>query len=222
MYLFPEMRLMGRNACADFARNGFVLLLTLFGLTFLAACGGSSSSSIPAEHSSSDFGAGSLNGTYVFSSTGLDLSTEPLFLMMVGSLTANGSGGITRGTVDLIGAKVGVSSPAAQPITGGSYSVGTDGRGQISFDTTSRAGAVTITLDFVLTSSSHGLVTEYDSNGTGSGTIDLQSAITQSQLAGSYAFGVSGTGANGTSPIATVGAFTLDSTGAVSTGQEDV
>jgi hypothetical protein len=222
MYLFPEMRLMGRNACADFARKGFVLLLTLFGLTFLAACGGSSSSSTPAEHSSSDFGAGSLNGTYVFSSTGLDLSTEPLFLMMVGSLTANGSGGITRGTVDLIGAKVGVSSPAAQPITGGSYSVGTDGRGQISFDTTSRAGAVTITLDFVLTSSSHGLVTEYDSNGTGSGTIDLQSAITQSQLAGSYAFGVSGTGANGTSPTATVGAFTLDSTGAVSTGQEDV
>ena len=222
MYLFPEMRLMGRNACADFARKGFVLLLTLFGLTFLAACGGSSSSSTPAEHSSSDFGAGSLNGTYVFSSTGLNLSNDPSLLMMVGSLTANGSGGISGGTVDLIGVKVGVSSPAAQPITGGSYSVGTDGRGQINFATATRAGSVTITLDFVLTSSSHGLVTEYDSNGTGSGTIDLQSAITQSQLAGSYAFGVSGTEANGTSPTATVGAFTLDSTGAVSTGQEDV
>ena len=63
---------------------------------------------------------------------------------------------------------------------------------------------------------------EDDSNGTGSGTIDLQSAITQSQLAGSYAFAFSGTSANGATPIATVGAFTLDSTGAVSTGQEDV
>jgi hypothetical protein len=221
MARFDEMTLVGRNTSADFARKGFVLPLTLFGLTFLVACGGSSSST-PATPPSSDFATSSLNGTYVFSSTGLDFSTDPLFLTMMGSLTANGSGGVTGGTVDLIGVNVGVSSPAAQPITGGSYSVDADGRGQIKFDTTTRAGAVTITLDFVLTSSSHGLVTEYDSNGTGSGTIDLQSAITQSQLAGSYAFGVSGTGANGTSPTATVGAFTLDSTGAVSTGQEDV
>jgi hypothetical protein len=182
MALFPEMTLVRGNASADFTRNGFVLLLTFFGLTFLVACGGSSSSSTPGEHSSSDFGISNLNGTYVFSSTGLDSSNAPLFLTMVGSLTANGSGGITGGTVDLIGVNVGVSSPAAQPITGGSYSVGTDGRGQINFDTTTRAGAVTITLDFVLTSSSHGLVTEYDSNGTGSGTIDLQSAITQRLL----------------------------------------
>jgi hypothetical protein len=221
MYLFPEMALVGRNVCAGFARNGFVLLLALFGLTFLLACGGSSSST-PAAHSGSNFGTSSLNGKYVFSSTGLDSSTAPLFLMMVGTLTANGSGSITGGTVDLIGVKVGVSSPAAQPITGGSYSVGTDGRGQINFDTTTGAEAVTVTLDFVLISSSHGLVTEFDSYGTGSGTIDLQSPITQSQLAGSYAFAVSGTTANGASPTATVGAFTLDSTGAVSTGQEDV
>jgi hypothetical protein len=218
---FRELTLARRNALADFARNGFAPLLTLFGLTFLVACGGSHSST-PAPQSSNGFGTSSLNGTYVFSSTGSDISTDPLILAMVGSLTADGSGGITGGTVDLIGVKVGVSSPAARPITGGSYSVGTDGRGQINFDTTTGAGAVTITLDFVLTSSSHGLVTEYDSNGTGSGTIDLQSTITQSQLAGSYTFGISGTKANGTSPTAIVGAFTLDSTGAVSTGQEDV
>ena len=216
------MTLVSRNASADFVRHGLVLLLTLFGLTLLVACGGSSSLSPPGAHSNSGFGASSLNGTYVFSSTALNLSDAPLFLTMAGSLTANGSGGITGGTVDLIGGKAGVSSPAAQPIAGGSYSVGTDGRGQINFDTTTRVGAVTITLDFVLTSSSHGLVTEFDSNGAGSGTIDLQSAITQSQLAGSYSFAVSGTGANGTSPTATVGSFTLDSTGAVSTGQEDV
>jgi hypothetical protein len=221
MALFHEMTLVNKNTSADSARNKFVLLLTFFGLAFLVACGGSSSSA-PVKPPSSDFGASSLNGTYVFSSTGLDTSTDPLFLMMMGSLTANGSGSVTGGTVDIIGAKFGISSPAAQPITGGSYSVGADGRGQIKFDTTTSTGAVTITLDFVLTSNSHGLVTEYDSYGTGSGTIDLQSAITQSQLAGSFAFDVSGVGANGTSPIGTVGAFNLDSTGAVSTGQEDV
>ena len=221
MHLFPETTSVGRNAFADFARSGFVLLLTLFGLTFLVACGGSSSST-PAGDSSSDFSTSSLNGTYVFSSTGLDLSTGTLFLTMVGSLTANGSGGITGGTVDRIGGNLSAFSPAVQPITGGSYTVGTDGRGQINFNTTNRAGALAITLDFVLISSSHGLVTEFDSHGTGSGTIDLQSPITQSQLAGSYAFAVSGTTANGASPTATVGTFTLDSSGAVSTGQEDV
>src|SRR5580692_1890417 len=110
MTLFPEMTLASKNASADFARNGFVLLLTLFGLTFLIACGGSGSSSPPGEHSSSGFGTRSLNGTYVFSSTGLNLSDAPLFLTMAGSLTANGSGGITGGTVDLTGGKAGVSS----------------------------------------------------------------------------------------------------------------
>lgn len=218
---FPERTVVGRSPSADFARHGFVLLLALFGLTFPVACGGGLSPA-PAEHSISDFGAGSLNGTYVFSTTGLNSSTAPLFVTMVGSLTANGSGGITGGTVDLIGVNAGVSSPAAQPITDGSYSVGADGRGQIHFDTTTRAGPVTITLDFVLISSAHGLVTEYDGNGIGSGTLDLQSAITQSQLAGSYVFSLSGTAANGTSPTWTIGAFTLNSTGAVLTGQEDV
>jgi len=170
---------------------------------------------------SNEFGVSSLKGTYVFSLTGIDQAASNVPTML-GSLTANGAGGVTGGTVDLITGVNGVASPAVEPITGGSYSVGTDGRGQIKFDTTTSAGAVTFTLDFVLTSSSHGLVMEDDSYETGSGTIDLQSAITQSQLAGSYTFAFSGTTAIGASPIATVGAFTLDSTGAVSTGQEDV
>jgi hypothetical protein len=173
---------------------------------------------------STTFGVSSLNGTYVFSSTAIFLRSAAgdSFATMVGSLTANGTGGVTGGTVDLSGYPPTFTTLAAQPITGGSYSVGADGRGQIKFETNLGAGAATITLDFVLTSSSHGLVIEYDSNGAGSGTIDLQSPITQSQLAGSYAFAFSGTTANGATPIATVGAFTLDSTGAVSTGQEDV
>ena len=103
MALFPKTMLVRKNASADFARNKFVLLFTLFGLTFLVACGDSGSSSTPPEQSSSTFGTSSLNGTYVFSSTGLDLSNGSLLVTMAGSLTANGSGGITGGTVDLIG-----------------------------------------------------------------------------------------------------------------------
>jgi hypothetical protein len=207
-------------ASTEFARAKFALF-TPFLLTFLVACGGGSSSP-PPPPSSSVFGPSSLSGTYVFSSTGLNLANGSPFLTMVGSLTSDGKGDITKGTVDIVEGSLGISSPAAQPITGGSYSVGTDGRGQIKFDTTTQAGAITITLDFVLITSSHGLVAEFDSSGTGSGTIDLQSAVTQSQLAGSYAFAASGTTANGASPTAIVGDFTLSSTGAISSGQEDV
>lgn len=72
-----------------------------------------------------------------------------------------------------------------------------------------------------MTSSSHGLIIEFDKNATGSGTLDLQTAgITQSALAGTYAFSFSGVDAN-TNPFATVGAFTISSTGAISAGAED-
>jgi hypothetical protein len=201
-------------------RNAIVLLLALSTLTLLVACGGSSSPT-PVPPPSGGFSASSLNGTYVFSSTGVD-ATNGLFLTIVGSLAANGSGGITGGSVDLLGASLTPTTPIAQPITGGTYTVSADGRGQINFNTTASTGAVTLTLDFALTSSSHGLVTEFDANGTGSGTIDLQGTISQSQFAASYAFGLSGTGTTGTSPISTEGAFTLDSNGDVTTGQEDV
>jgi hypothetical protein len=201
-------------------RNAIVLFLALSTLTLLVACGGSSSPT-PVAPPSGGFNASSLSGTYVFSSTGVD-ATNGLFLTMVGSLAANGSGGITGGSVDVLGASITPTTPIAQPITGGTYTVSADGRGQINFNTTVSTGAVTLTLDFVLTSSSHGLVTEFDANGTGSGTIDLQGTISQSQFAASYAFGLSGTGTTGTSSISTVGAFTLDSTGAVTAGQEDV
>ncbi|MGA8619576.1 MAG: hypothetical protein WB660_13800 [Candidatus Sulfotelmatobacter sp.] len=207
-------------------RNSIVLLLALLALTFLVACGGSSSPA-PVAPPSGGFSASNLNGTYVFSSTGADSSGA--FLTMVGSLSANGSGSISSGTVDIWGLD---AEASAQPITAGSYKITSDGRGQILFNTNvttiNSSGAPTttgipFTLDFVLISNAHGFVTEFDSNGTGSGTIDLQSTVSQAQLAGSYAFGLSGVG-NSTSatPIATAGALTLDSTGAVTAGQEDI
>jgi len=202
-------------------RNALVLLVALSALGFLAACGGSSSPA-PQAPPSGGLSASNLNGTYVFSTAGQDSAGD--FITMVGSLAANGSGGVTGGTVDIFSADV---VAAAQPITGGNYKITADGRGQLNFNTTvitanGNTGA-TFTLDFVLISNSHGLVTEYDINGTGSGTIDLQSTVSQSQIAGSFAFGVSGTGNTaGASPFATVGAFTLGSTGAVTAGVEDV
>ncbi len=190
-------------------RNAIGLFFALSTLALLIGCG--SSSPTPVAPPSGAFSASSLNGTYVFSSTGLDASNG-LFLSIAGTVVANGSGGITGGTIDIVGPDVTQAAPVAQPITGGTYTVSADGRGQIKL--------ATVTLDFVLTSSAHGLITEFDGNGSGSGTIDLQSTATLAQLAGSYAFSLGGLDSSGF-PTATAGSFTLNSTGGVTGGVQD-
>ncbi len=191
-------------------RNAFASFLALSTLALLVGCG--SSSPRPVAPPSGAFSASSLKGTYVFSSTGLD-STGGLFLGIAGTVVANGNGGITGGSIDIVGPDVAQTAPVAQPITGGSYSVSADGRGQIRL--------ALVTLDFVLTSSSHGLITEFDGNGSGSGAIDLQSTVTLAQLAGSYAFSLGGVDISGQFPIATAGSFALDSSGDVTGGVQD-
>jgi hypothetical protein len=145
-----------------------------------------------------------LNGTYVFSTAGSDSSTgEPL--MIVGAFTANGSGSISAGNVDV--AAPGLGGFGTQAIGGGSgYSITADGRGQAHLTSTVLG---TVVLDFVLESTSHGSITEFDNNGSGSGTIDLQNSPT---LGTAYAFSLSGVTA-GIAPFAVAGAFTAGAGG---------
>jgi hypothetical protein len=188
-------------------------LAAVSSIVLAVGCGSSSSGPAP---NPEGFGLTSLNGTYVFSSQGVDANGAPLAI--AGALVSVGTGTIT-GTIDVIDPEFDISpntppSPAAQPITSGSYNVGTDGRGRVSL--TSVYG--TYILDFVLTSTSHGLVSEFDTLGTGSGTIDLQTALTGvSQLAGPYALSLAGTDSSG-DPFATAGAFTLNSGGVIAAG----
>ncbi len=204
-------------------RNGFVLLLTLATLAFLAACGSSNNGTTnPIPPPSGNFSNSNLNGTYVFTVSGTD--SNGAAYAMVGTITADGTGGngkgnITAGTFDIndIDTSSFTSGPIPDATVTGTYSVSVDGRGQ-SVLNSNISGFPTITLDFVLSTSSHGLVTEFDSFGTGSGTLDLQAAgVTPS---GSYAFGVSGATYSG-SPFATAGNFTLGSGGAITTGAAD-
>ena len=191
-------------------RNGFVLLLALSALTFLVACGGSSSGiSNPTPPPTGGFTNANLNGTYVFSVSGTDSAGAAYAL--VGTLNANGSGGNGKGGIT--GGSFDLTDTTAGTVTGASinsnsfYSISVDGRGQATLGNTV-SGLGNLTLDFVLQDSTHGLVTEFDSFGTGSGTIDLQAAgVTPN---GSYAFSLSG--ASGSSPWATVGNFTLTGT----------
>jgi hypothetical protein len=205
---------MNPHACTKYAGRLLMALAAITSILLMAACGSGSSFTPPNQVG---FTNGSLNGTYVFSSAGSDTNLAPLAL--AGAFTANGSGGISGGTMDVVDEEVAPMSPVAQAISSSSsYSVGTDGRGQAKL--ISPYG--TFILDFVLMSSSHGLVTEYDGNGTGSGTLDLQTAITSlSQLAGPYAFTLAGAD-TGSAPFASAGAFTLNAGGTTTTaGVED-
>jgi hypothetical protein len=196
-------------------RNAIALLFAVSTIIFLAACGGSSSNSA-APPPSGAYSKSNLNGTYIFSSIGLDINGSPLTL--VGSFSANGSGVISGGAVDVLDLGAGIS--ADQSISGGNYTVTSDGRGQATLNVNTVLGS-TIGLDFVLTSNSHGLVTEFDNTGTGSGTLDLQStSVTQSGL-GSYAFSLSGWDTSGNA-FGTVGNLALNSTGTITAGLQDI
>lgn len=201
-------------------RNGFVLLLAFSALLFLAACGGSGNSvTNPVPPPSGSFSNSNLNGTYVFSVSGTDVNG--FAYAMVGTLTADGSGGngkgnITGGTVDMADGEF--SAPFANaPISASTYSIGVDGRGTAVLSVSNNPFGSNLTLDFVLQDSSHGLITEFDGNATGSGTIDVQTAGTTPN--GSYAFSLSGAGPSGA--FATVGNFAVGAGGAIS-GLEDL
>lgn len=189
-------------------RNGIILLLALSALTLLVGCGSSSPKATPPP--SGAFSNSNLNGTYTFSSEGLDSAGD--FFAMAGSFTANGSGGITGGAVDINDFNV-VQAPNQTIASNSSYTVTADGRGTATLGTP----VGNIGLDFVLTSSSHGSITRFDTGGSGSGSLDLQTSVT---LAGPYTFSLSGVDAGGVSPLVTVGTFAVS--GSTITGLADI
>ena len=219
-------------------RNRLILPPILLSLAALVACGGGSSTTNPPINPppNGGFSNSNLNGTYVFSATGSDLNGD--FVTMMGVFTADGQGNITTGVIDVNGT-AGLTA-FEDAINSGTYNVGSDGRptgtqtlpiGLLTLQTSS----TTYTFNFVLTSSEHGLITEFDGNGSASGSLDLQGNVTQAQINGqSFAFNFTGTsGVNSTLcgvtftgvtipiPLSTVGAFTLDPNGNISSGQAD-
>jgi len=198
----------------SFCKRVVLPIIAVFFLVFLVACGSSTVKATPPP--TGGFSNSNLTGTYVFSTVGSDSAGN--FLAITGTFTANGtggSGGITGGTLDINDS--GFTAPLTNnPITGGTYLVTQDGRGQATLTTATPFGT-SIEVDFVLTSSEHGLITEFDKNGSGSGSLDLQSAASQ-PAAGTYVFGLSGVsginvGTGAPIPLATAGAITLDASG---------
>lgn len=179
--------------------------LALCALTMLVACGGNGNSiSKPVAPPSGAFSNSNLNGTYVFSLSGTDEGGASY--VMAGTLTANGSGGITSANIDLNDS--GNTPVVGATITNGTYNITTDGRGVIKV-TTNVSGLPSLEFDVVLTNTFHGLISELDAFASGSGTLDQQTA--GATPAGAYAFSLAGL--SGSSSVwATAGNFTLTGT----------
>jgi len=208
----------------------FLAVVTFWFLLLLTNCGNNTIHATPPP--SGSFGDANLTGTYVFSVAGSDISGN--FVAIAGSFVADGKGSISSGIIEVNNS--GRGALLAQPVTEGSYSVGVDGRpsgtaGLLKL----RSSSLAYSFDYVLSSSTQGLITEFDSNGSGSGTLDLQSDVTQGSLAGqSFAFNLSGTfgsdsgfcGSNTSIvtvlPLSTVGAFSLDPNGNITSGLQDL
>ncbi|MGC2248776.1 MAG: hypothetical protein WA609_19390, partial [Terriglobales bacterium] len=196
-----------------------ILPLAIVSLALLVACGNNGAPN----PNKNGYTNSDLNGTYVISFSGSDVNlntqTESFFAI-AGTISADGNGNITGGTVDINDANLGGAGVfPAEALTASTYSIGTDGRGTGSLVTPQG----TFGIDFVLTSDSHGLIMRFDNGGSGSGTLDLQGSATQGSLT-SLAFTMLGTEFNsdlGFNPVGSVGAFALDGSGNITTGLED-
>jgi hypothetical protein len=154
---------------------------------------------------------GSLKGPFSFAYAGNDKSG---FLAAAGSFQADGLGHIITGVQDLDSFSTGPSS--ATPISG-TYTVTPDGRGTVLLNSGPGQGAVN-TLQFVLNTNQHGLITRFDAGFTGSGTLDQQNldalSNSPSVVSGPYVFRVGGADAT-FKPLGIAGRFTSGGTGTI-------
>jgi hypothetical protein len=162
--------------------------------------------------------ASNLKGTYVLQTSGIDISGLPY--QRSGVIVLDGNGGITSGeqTVNFVDPNTFLLSSASDPISGGSYFVGPDGRGTLTINTADvnigQQGVETFSL--VLLSSAQAFITKTDDPNiqassapeSSVGTLDLQTSPTAP--AGGYAFVVRGTDVN-SSPLGFGGVLNVDS-----------
>jgi hypothetical protein len=190
---------------------GFFLLIIALGSIF--GCGNGSSI---AGGSSNKSRLNAFNGRYAFLLTGFDLGGTPM--AVAGTITADGSGHITNGAVDVNDGAV-VSSAAA--VTG-TYTLGSNFRGIITF--TDTVGSVTHPFAFAFTMKANGTsaaIIGFDENlFVISGTIQKQdqTAFSLAALAGDFAFE---TDSNMGGRISHIGRFTLGTNGATTNAIDD-
>jgi hypothetical protein len=158
-----------------------------------------------------------LSGNYAFTFSG---NNSGGYVAAAGVFTADGNGKITAGEADYNALN---GSPVNVPNLQGTYTVGQDGRGTITFTNVTGSPVYAFSIDASGTGNtpgSHGRLVEFDSTGTrGSGRLEMQSVTscvvnsTNSTYNGNYAFGGTGfqssAGGNSASTMAFAGVFTV-------------
>lgn len=207
----------------QFMKTGYgmkrLLALLLFSVAAsLSGCGGSSSMPPPP---SGGFTKSSLKGQYGFSMSGIDLSGA--YFARAGSFAADGNGKITAALEDAVDLGSG-SPPSVVAFTGGTYDIQPNGRGVMILQNPNGGG---LQLNFVLNSTTQGVLVQTDLNAATSGGFNLQtpSNFTAAAVSGNYVFDLSGvtfSSTNTVAPITTIGQITSDGNGNITGGTIDV
>ena len=158
----------------------------------------------------------SLEGQYAFLLTGQD--TTGAYSGRAGSITFDGQGNITGGSEDVAGAGASVA------ITGGTYHVTTDSKGNGFASLSAQTASGTETWQVTLQNHQHAEAVLFAAGTVASGVLDLQDAtqFVSTALNGSYAFLLSGqSGANPANSLHRVGAFAADGVGTLTSGKMD-
>jgi hypothetical protein len=190
-------------------------------ITATSAAQSNVSASTPAITITPNVSSGLLKGQYALNISGQNGNP---FLAILGSIIADGQGGITGGEED--------AAPPCGPITvpvTGTYTVGSDGRGTMTINTGANGvscfGASGIqTLSFTIAGgpgspAPRALVSEFD-NAVGSGSLDLQDTADigkgATSIGGNYAFVFDGFDINNTNPNTGISTTDIGGTIAVS------
>jgi hypothetical protein len=158
------------------------------------------------------FGTAALRGSYAFSLTGTNASGA---FSRAGTFTADGSGGLQAGLEDVhdsTGVKLSVSFA-------GTYALGADGRGTLSFSD----GLTPATFRIVLANNSQLQIVGFDTTGSAQGTANLRdpSTFLNSAFNGVYVFDFSGVD-SASNVVSQVGEFFANGQGLISNGIEDI
>jgi hypothetical protein len=145
---------------------------------------------------------GNLSGKYVFQAAGgridpITQTEKPYRITGVVNLDGNGGVGLVNLNGRMAGGEqtiVGSTGSGSAKITGGSYTLGPDGRGLLTVNTDDTTIGVkgVETFSIVFLSSSQILIAQADGSASASGAMDLQTST--SVPAGGYAFAVTGGG----------------------------
>ena len=159
-----------------------------------------------------------LKGSYVMQTHGVDVTGLPYHF--AGVVVLDGNGNVTAGEQTYADSAM----ASSDPIVGGSYSIGPDGRGTLTLNTNNpNIGQLGIEVfSMVVLSSSNVLIAKLDdptlntaSTSTAAGTMDLQTTTISAPAAG-YAFVVNGTDVATFGPTAFGGVMNIDSPGTIS------